>query len=261
MVKTKIFITLCIIVFIAFPFVLNMLLLHPCIFDIVGDGTIWLNFWPVYLSAIASVIMIVLTYKMLKQSQQQMIEMQKQKFEDERARLVFSFTINECAYFLKISNIGKNNAFDISVSINSDFISEIEAKHQCLFRDLKKPFFIEAGKSVYVFMGFCEETNNKLKGKDIIFIAQGTYNRKYTINEKIELSQIINKRHFVVRSQAESSLYYMKKGMVVQNNSYMPIQRSLDAIARNIDKMRTLLQNITKDQKDKNDVHNETSTT
>ena len=83
----------------------------------------------------------------------------------------------------------------------------------------------------------------------------------WSINEKIELSQIINKRHFVVRSQAEASLYYMKKGMVEKNNSYMPIQRSLDAIARNIDKIRTLLQNITKDQKDKNDVHNETSTT
>ena len=99
MVRTKIFITLCIIVFIAFPFVLNMLLLHPCIFDTVGDGTIWLNFWPVYLSAIASVIMIVLTYKMLKQSQQQMIEMQTEAYyralkriEDEKAK------INEAHY-------------------------------------------------------------------------------------------------------------------------------------------------------------------
>lgn len=163
MVRTKIFITLCIIVFIAFPFVLNILLLHPCIFDTVGDGTIWLNFWPVYLSAIASVIMIVLTYKMLKQSQQQMIEMQKQKLEDERARLVFSFTINECAYFLKISNIGKNNAFDISVSINSDFISEIEAKHQCLFRDLKKLFLLKQEKAFMCLWGFVRRQITNLK--------------------------------------------------------------------------------------------------
>lgn len=235
------------IILIVFPFLLNWLIQIPRPVDIVGDGSTWLNFWPVYLSSIASFVMILLTYKMLKQSQCQMLEMQRQRNEDERARLVFSFVISEYAYYLKISNVGKNNAFGIKIRINSEFVSDIEEKYQSLFTDLEKPFFVEANKSIYIFMGFCEDVNETFRNSNVDFSATGTYNGKYEINENISLSQIINKHHFVVRNKTENSLYYMKKGLVVQNDNYMPVQKSLDVIAKNIEKIRGRMENHKRD--------------
>lgn len=37
---------------------------------------------------------------------------------------------------------------------------------------------------------------------------------------------------------------YLKKGLVVQNDSYMPIQKSLDQIAQSIKKIEASLENI-----------------
>lgn len=54
-----------------FPFLLNWLLLKNAIVPVVGDGTVWLSFWPVYLSAIASFGMIYFTYRSLQQNKKQ----------------------------------------------------------------------------------------------------------------------------------------------------------------------------------------------
>ena len=72
-----------IVVFIVlFPLILNFILQFPPSFDVVGDSVVWLEFWPTYLSAAASFIMIFLTYKMLRQNQMQMNEMKAQRLED-----------------------------------------------------------------------------------------------------------------------------------------------------------------------------------
>lgn len=42
------------LVFLAFPFILNWALQKDAFVPVIGDGTAWLSFWPVYLSAIAS---------------------------------------------------------------------------------------------------------------------------------------------------------------------------------------------------------------
>lgn len=38
---------------------------------------------------------------------------------------------------------------------------------------------------------------------------------------------------------------YMKKGLIVQNDQYMPIQKSLDMIAKSIQKVEHSLEEIT----------------
>ena len=96
-------------------------------------------------------------------------------------------------------------------------------------------------------MGFCEDVNETFRNSNADFLATGTYNDKYEINENISLSQIINKHHFVVRNKTENSLYYMKKGLVVQNDNYMPVQKSLDVIAKNIEKIRGRMENHKRD--------------
>ena len=78
---------------------------------VVGDSVIWLTFWPVYLSAIASFGMIYFTYLSLQQNKKQLKELKHQR-EEERARLIFRVIVYKKAFMLKIHiNIYKNNFF------------------------------------------------------------------------------------------------------------------------------------------------------
>lgn len=226
-----------IVVFIVlFPLILNFILQFPPSFDVVGDSVVWLEFWPTYLSAAASFIMIFLTYKMLRQNQMQMNEMKVQRLEDERARLVASIMIYEGAYYLKIMNIGKNNAYDVSISVNDDFVAKLNVRFRQYIEDLSAPSYVEAGKSIYVFLGWCDDLNQEWKDEEVKLVLKGTYNGKYSFTESFDMHYFVNRHHFVVKGDLETLVYYMKKGLVVQNDQYMPVQKSLDMIAKILEK-------------------------
>lgn len=215
-----------------FPFLLNWLLLRNPIVPIVGDGTTWLTFWPVYLSAIASFGMIYMTYLSLKQSRENIEELKRREEDERRARLVFSVIVYQTAFYLRIFNIGKENAFDIKLDFNKEFIDEIEDKYRKYYTQLSRPDFIEAGKSIYILIGWCKDVNKAWAGKDIVLTVKGSFNDKYPVDEKLDMGYFIGKTHFLVKGDLETTVDYMKKGLVVQNNGYMPVQKSLDEIAR-----------------------------
>ena len=108
-----------------FPFFLNWVLNLNVIVPVVGDSTIWLSFWPVYLSAIASFGMIYFTYRSLQQNKKQLEEMKAQREEEERARLVFSVIVYQTAFMLKISNIGKRNVYNAVIHFNEEFLNDL----------------------------------------------------------------------------------------------------------------------------------------
>lgn len=108
-----------------FPLVLNLVLRQDAIFPVVGDSVTWLSFWPTYLSAIASFGMIILTYYSLRQSQEQMIKFEKEREEENRARICASIIVHETAFFLKLKNIGRTNASRVSISVNQDFFDTL----------------------------------------------------------------------------------------------------------------------------------------
>ena len=228
-----------------FPFLLNWILQRKAIVPVVGDSTTWLSFWPVYLSAIASFCMIFFTYLSLKQNAAQMEDMRARDIEEHRARLVFSVIVYQTAFYLRISNIGKENAFAVRLIINEDFIEQIKDSFQKYFRKLADPFFIEAGKSVYTLIGWCEDVNKEWEGKEIILTIKGSYNEKYPVNESLDMDYFIDKTNFVVKGDLETTMDYIKKGVMVQNNTYMPIQKSLDIIAKSIGKIGASLEEIT----------------
>ena len=49
----------------------------------------------------------------------------------------------------------------------------------------------------------------------------------------------------VVQGDLETTMSYMKKGLIVQNDQYMPVQKSLDAIAKSIKRVEHSLEEIT----------------
>lgn len=235
-----------------FPFILNWTLQKESIVPIVGDKTAWLSFWPVYLSAVASFGMIYLTYKSLQQNRKQLEELREQRKEDERARLVFSVIVYQQAFMLKISNIGKNNVYEAVIHFNEDFLSELrEEKFRVAYRQLSSPFFVEAGTSRHLFIGFCEEINTLWKDKKVIIQMTGSYNGTYDIKETIDMSLFLDKSFMLVQSDLATIISYIKKGLVVPSNSYMPVQKSLDSIAKSLNKMESSLLKVSEHIKDK----------
>ena len=230
-----------------FPFVLNWSLLRNPILPIVGDAETWLSFWPVYLSSIASFGMIFFTYRSLQQNKTQIEELRLQREEDERARLVISVIVYQTSFMLKISNIGKRNVFNAIINFNEDFISElVEKRFQEGFRQLSKPFFVEVGTSRYLYIGHCPEVNKAWKDKNVVIKMNGSYNNIYTIEEDIDMNWFLDKTFMVVQGDLETTMSYMKKGLIVQNDQYMHDQKSLDMIAMSIQKVEHSLEEITR---------------
>lgn len=147
---------------------------------------------------------------------------------------------------LKISNIGKHNVFNAIINFNEDFISElVEKRFQEGFRQLSKPFFVEVGTSRYLYIGHCHEVNKAWKDKNVVIKMNGSYNNIYTIEEDIDMNWFLDKTFMVVQGDLETTMSYMKKGLIVQNDQYMPVQKSLDMIAKSIQKVEQSLEEIT----------------
>lgn len=228
-----------------FPFFLNWILLQKAFVPVVGDSVTWLSFWPVYLSAIASFGMIYFTYRSLQQNMKQMDEMRRQREEEERARLVFSVIVYQHAFMLKISNVGKRNVFNAVIHFNEDFLNELfEKKFEEGYRQLTKPFFVEAGTSRHLFIGWCQDINDAWKNKHVVIRMKGSYNGVYIIDEEIDMNLFLDKTFIVVQGDLETTMGHIKKGLIVQNNSYWPVQKSLDSIAKNLEKVERTLEGI-----------------
>lgn len=244
--KVQIWVVVVALGVIVFPLLLNWLLLKDAIAPVVGDSVTWLTFWPVYLSAIASFGMIYFTYRSLKENRKQLEEIKRQREEDERARLVFSVIVYEHAFMLKISNIGKRSVYEASIRFNEEFLKELpEERYKMGYRQLEKSFFVEAGTSRYLFIGWCQDINDVWKNKNVVIKMNGSYNGVYNIDEEIDMNLFLDKTFMVVQGDLETTMGHIKKGLVVQNNSYMPIQKSLDQIAKTIVKVDKTLETIT----------------
>ncbi len=97
------------------PLVMNWLILRDRQFSVVGEATDWLQFWPVYLSAIGTLAMTIATFCTLRANQRQMASM----IASEGAQLVFSLTRDYEYVFLKVTNVGRSVARNIQLSISN----------------------------------------------------------------------------------------------------------------------------------------------
>ena len=226
-----------------FPFFLNWVLQIKAFVPVVGDSVTWLTFWPVYLSAIASFGMIYFTYRSLQQNKRQLEEMKHQREEEERARLVFSVIVYKKAFMLKISNVGKRNVYNAVIQFNDDFLNELlEEKFQEGYKQLSKPFFVEAGTSRHLYIGWCQDINDAWKNKHVVIKMNGHYNDVYSIDEVIDMDLYLDKTFMLVQGEIATELALIKQGLV--NNSYSPIQVNLDRITKSLANVDTSLKEI-----------------
>lgn len=143
----------------------------------------------------------------------QIKELKKQRNEDIRARLSFSFVAWNSLFLLKITNVGKENAYDIKLHFDGDLYENIYAKAiKERFEKLqKREFIIEAGRSEYYDISHIYTSNSTMmygetkEQFDSDFInkwlkkhfndklnVSGTYcNGKYKIQEEMSLADYI----------------------------------------------------------------------
>lgn len=227
------------------PLFLNWVVTHDKLYNykVAGEPKDWLSFWVIYFSALMSLAMVIITWYTLKQNKEQLEEIKKERQEDllerkesQRPRLVFDIIISQKAYFLRIRNIGKENAFNVSICVNEDFIQNLEDNDRVFFEVIKQTFYVPTDIPKYFFIGPCEDVITRWKGKNIPLSLIGTYSDNYKIQENIDMNQFIDQQHIIVEDELTTAFKYFKEGVITQNDSYFTIQESLNIIAKNIEK-------------------------
>jgi len=180
-------------------------------------------------SAIATFAMVLFTWFSLRQ-------MRKQWEDERRPNLNFCVELhqNKC-YVLKISNTGKRAAFNINLNFNQEFIDNVSKKAKNIYISLQeRPFTLEAGCSNYYFIHEVDDSRNSLTNKKYNKITiTGKYCRKYLIKENLIIDEYIT-GGLIVNDELTTLVKYIKNGLIVQNDQYSPIQKSLSIIAKHL---------------------------
>jgi len=205
------------------------------------------------ISAIVTTIMAFIAGFALYKNGQQLKEIKRQWDETNRPRLVFSIVARQEMFLLKISNVGQQTASHIKLNFSHDFINDLLSKDiKNTFRKLQdKEFCIESGISKFFLISpiydikyfnisrtnenFTTEEINKWIDDNIQrrIEINGTYGDKYKIEETLSIDDYINSS-MVIDDELTYAVKIIKNNLIVNNDQYYPIQKSLDIIARHI---------------------------
>lgn len=98
-----------------FPYILNKLILIDSYWNIVGGPKEWLVFWPSYLSALASAVMIAYTAMTLKNNKEQLDELKRQWEEEHKPNVSVSFNITNSIGAFRIVNTSVVEVKELSI--------------------------------------------------------------------------------------------------------------------------------------------------
>ncbi len=99
-----------------FPYILNYLILSDSYWNVVGGPKEWLAFWPSYLSALASAVMIAYTAMTLKNNKSQLDELKRQWDEEHKPDVSVSYNMIDHVAYLRLVNTSKSEVYDLSIS-------------------------------------------------------------------------------------------------------------------------------------------------
>lgn len=207
------------------------------------------------ISAVATSVMAVATFITIQQNKKQLQEMRRQWNETNRARLTFAIIAYDGALLLKISNCGTATAYNIVVNFNANFLDNHFSS--AITKTLKslgcQPFCIEAGVSKYYHISPTYTNGTCTIGKEVFTGEQikqwldehksdkieitGRYCDLFEIKEVFSIDEYIN-GGIIVWDQLTLAVERIKKGTIVQNNQYAPIQKSLHIIAEGISEIK-----------------------
>ncbi len=230
---------------VAVPLLLNWLILQDRRFDVVGEATDWLQFWPVYLSAIGTIAMTIATFCALRANQKQIAN----TIESEGAQLVFSLYSDYEYVLLKVTNVGRSVARNIRLSIpNRLDIIERNAgmpfgegliKH---FNTLNTIPLLLPNQSEYIALYMYRALNGSIKDNDGIKTVE-MFGDLYIPENITKIAEYFKNETFVVEGQFTNYLNQVHPVSQEVDNTYNvsladendSIARSLKLLNRNLD--------------------------
>lgn len=133
---------LIVIGFILLPIGLNYLLNVNIGANIIGEPKDWLTFWGTYISSIASLWMIILTYLIIKQND-----------EARQGVVICKVIYHKMNYGLEITNVGNSVAYDIIISANEEFNNILhELTRKIFIKFQNKKFSLKPNESKYILI-------------------------------------------------------------------------------------------------------------
>lgn len=168
-----------------FPFVLNYVILQPSLFPYVGEPVNWLMFWPTYLGAAASFIMILVTWRTLCQNEEQLQELKKQ-WEEEHTPEIIAFMFGyEQLFYIRIKNISNVTVKNISINITREPIETIVNYDIWKHKLISTLFSIEPRgyRDIQVPASFFKNENY-----NDFFCLKFTYNEKYNYETQLSFN-------------------------------------------------------------------------
>lgn len=111
-------------VLVILPALLNLCYFIPALNEILEEPKKWTAFWGTYLSAIASFVMALITWKTLGQNSEQLDEIKRQWDEQNKPKVFCSLEKDNSNVLLVIYNASSNVATDVRVSIVNKEVKE-----------------------------------------------------------------------------------------------------------------------------------------
>lgn len=150
------------ILLIVFPFLLNFIVICYTPFDlpVAGEPKDWILFWGTYISSIASLGMIILTYIIIKQND-----------EIRRGTIVFKIIGDGRCFYIHYKNIGNSVAYIKQLNFNDDFVNKLndivilkDKSHKETFtRISNRRIYLNPQEEKKIFLGECAAISKNIE--------------------------------------------------------------------------------------------------
>lgn len=117
--KQYIWIFIIVVTLIVLPLLINVCYLWRTDCGVLFTPSAWTSFWATYLSAIASFVMVFITWRTLKQNRQQLDELKRQWNEEHTPYLSCQLIADNSYFKLRVFNSSNVVATDVAISINN----------------------------------------------------------------------------------------------------------------------------------------------
>jgi len=207
----------------------------------------------VTISTIVTALMAIIAGFALYQNRIQ-LELLKQQWEYKtRARLSFSIVARQGLFLLKITNEGQQTAYDINLHFSDNFIENLLSPviKDAFLKIQNNEFCLESDQSKFIMISPIYQQSLHIYGDEFIpkekikqwldanknteIVITGKYCKKYVINESLSIEKYII-GSLVIDDELTYAVKVIKDNLVVNNNQYYPIQKSLDIIAKHTEK-------------------------
>lgn len=174
----------------------------------------------------------------------------KWRRDDLKARLTFEVISWNHLFLLKVTNVGKETAYNVKLEVTggpimNHFSDDIKNEFSAL-KNMK--LSLVSGRTIYFYLSPVYSTNNASykigrdefssqeinkwldKYMDMDICIDGMYCKRYKIKEKFSMRSFIGCKSIIVETPTEIALQEISNGIACKNNLHKPIQQRIEDI-------------------------------